>query len=369
MKMRTSQIVIVTTLLCLVAGKPKAEAVVPTPDGGYAGGNTAEGQNALFSLTTGGFNTAIGWVSLRSNTTGGFNTAIGAGTLLNNIQDQNTATGAGALLSNGFGAFNTADGAFPLFSNTSGSGNTAIGAQALYSTTISHDNTAIGRRALYNSNSQGPTKIPLGIVGWNTAVGSHALENSTTGIGNTALGFGAGSNVMTGSNIICIGVAGADVSNTTWIGNVYGVTTQSGTTLPIIVSNDGQLGTMSSSRRFKKEIKPMASASETILALEPVTFQYKSDTTGTPQFGLVAEDVAKIDPNLVVRDDKGEIYSVRYDAVNAMLLNEFLKEHNAALEERRKVEKLETTVANLVATVKEQAAQIQKVSTQLELSR
>jgi hypothetical protein len=159
------------------------------------------------------------------------------------------------------------------------------------------------------------------------------------------------------------------VDNSTWIGNVYGTTTQSGTTLPVIVSNDGQLGTMSSSRRFKKEIKPMGSASETILALQPVMFEYKNDMTRTPQFGLVAEDVARIDPNLVVRDDKGELYTVRYESVNAMLLNEFLKEHKAFLEEQHKVAKLEATVAGVAATVKEQAAQIQKVNAQLELRK
>jgi predicted ribosome quality control (RQC) complex YloA/Tae2 family protein len=135
------------------------------------------------------------------------------------------------------------------------------------------------------------------------------------------------------------------------------------------VSDGGQLGTTPSSRRFKKEIKPMESASESILALKPVTFHYKSDETNTPQFGLIAEEVAAVNPDLVVRDKDGKPYSVRYDQVNAMLLNEFLKEHEAFIEEHRKVDKLETTVASLVATVEEQAAQIQKVSAQLESSK
>jgi Chaperone of endosialidase len=130
----------------------------------------------------------------------------------------------------------------------------------------------------------------------------------------------------------------------------------------VVIDSAGQLGTISSSRRFKKEIKPMAKSSETILGLKPVTFHYKSDKTDTPQFGLIAEEVAQVNTDLVVRDAKGEIYTVRYDAVNAMLLNEFLKEH-------KKVEKLEGAVASLAATVKEQAAQIQKVSAQLEASK
>ena len=117
------------------------------------------------------------------------------------------------------------------------------------------------------------------------------------------------------------------MSNTTWIGGVYGVTTQSGTTAPVVVSNTGQLGTAASSERFKKDISTMEKASEAILSLRPVTFHYKTDTTGTPQFGLIAEEVAKVNPALVLPDKEGKPYTVRYDAVNAMLLNEFLKEH------------------------------------------
>jgi uncharacterized coiled-coil protein SlyX len=195
------------------------------------------------------------------------------------------------------------------------------------------------------------------------------------------LGYDAGFNVTTATNVICIGelVAGEDVDNTTWIGNIYGTTTVSGTTLPVVVSDSGQMGTASSSRRFKNEIKPMDKASEAILALEPVTFHYKSDNRGTPQFGLIAEDVAEVNPDLVVRDKNGEIYTVRYDAVNAMLLNEFLKEHRRVAELKSTIATklatmadLKSTVAQqqqeiqaLAATVKEQTAQIQKVSAQL----
>jgi predicted ribosome quality control (RQC) complex YloA/Tae2 family protein len=137
----------------------------------------------------------------------------------------------------------------------------------------------------------------------------------------------------------------------------------------VLIDTEGQLGTMSSSRRFKKEIKPMDKASETILALKPVTFYYRNDSTDTPQFGLIAEEVAKVNPNLIVRDKQGEIYTVRYEAVNAMLLNEFLKEHKKGEQQDRKIEQLEATVARLESVLKEQAAQIQKVSAQIELSR
>jgi hypothetical protein len=357
----------------------RAQAVVPPPDGGYQGFNTAEGQNALFSLTTGAGNTAVGWFSLSTNAAGSFNTATGAGSLLFNTADQNTAFGAAALLfnttginntavgaaalsSNTTGEGNTANGAFALFSNTEGLVNTASGAAALSSNTTGSNNTAYGEEALENSNSN-----------HNTAVGSSALRSNTTGSENTALGSFAGINVTTADHVICIGINGENVSNSCFIGNIREVTTAQPNAIPVLIDSAGQLGTTSSSRRFKKEIQPMDKASESLLALKPVTFHYKSDNTSTPQFGLIAEEVADINPDLVVRDEKGEIYTVRYDAVNAMLLNEFLKEH-------RKVEDLkkdfQATVAQqrkeiqaLAATVKEQSAQIQKVSAQLEASK
>ena len=297
---------------------PTTQAVSPPPDGGYPGGNTAEGQAALLSLTTGGFNTAVGFFSLRVNGTGSFNTAVGAGALLATTADSNTATGTAALLSNGTGANNTATGVGALSSNTTGNANTAYG--------------------------------------------SAALGNNTTGNVNIGLGEGAGTNVITANGVICIGAAGADASNTTWISNVYGATTLSGTTLPVIVSDGGQLGTLASSERFKKDIATMEKASEAILSLRPVTFHYKTDTKGTPQFGLIAEEVANVNPALVLPDKEGKPYTVRYDAVNTMLLNEFLKEHNT-------VQELKKEVAALIATVKEQDKKIQKVSSQLEVSK
>jgi hypothetical protein len=208
----------------------------------------------------------------------------------------------------------------------------------------------------------GLNALNLNIAGSsNTAVGVNALINST-GDGNTALGNGAGTGVATADNVICIGNPGADVSNTTWIGNVFGVTTQSGTAAPVIVSNTGQLGTVACSERFKKDIAAMEKASEAVLSLRPVTFHYKTDTKGVPQFGLIAEDVAKVNPALVVPDKEGKPYTVRYDAVNAMLLNEFLKEHKAFLQAQRKVERLEKQVEALTAG-------LQKVSAQIEVSK
>jgi hypothetical protein len=201
------------------------------------------------------------------------------------------------------------------------------------------------------------------------AIGDSALSNATTGSSNTALGAGAGANVATANNVISIGVSGEDVSNTAWIGNIYGVATQSGTTAPVVVSDDGQLGTIASSQRFKKDIAFMGQASEGILSLRPVTFHYKTDGENTPQFGLIAEDVAKANPALVVPDKEGKPYTVRYDAVNAMLLNEFLKEHKAFLEEQDKVQEQGATIARLEQQVAVLTAGLQKVSAQLEVSK
>jgi uncharacterized coiled-coil protein SlyX len=391
-KFNGSALLLIALVLVCFGLSPTAQAVVPAPDGGYPGGNTAEGQNALFSLTTGGFNTAVGFLSLRSNTTGQFNTGIGAGTLFANTADENTATGAGALLSNNTGSKNTANGAFALFSNTTGEANTATGFAALYrTTTTGHLNTAYGYRALFNTTGSD-----------NTAIGGIALSQNTTGSSNIALGVSAGFNHTNGSNNIDIGNTGVDgQSDTIRIGTVGSHTAtfiagihnvnQGGTPLTVTINASGQLGTQApSSRRFKKEIKPMAQASEAILALKPVTFHYKSDNTGTPQFGLIAEEVAQVNPDLVVRDENGEIYTVRYDAVNAMLLNEFLKQHKTVQELRSTAAKQDATITELKSTVatqeatiaqqqkgiqlltaqfKEQASQIKKVSAQLQMSK
>jgi Chaperone of endosialidase len=329
-----------------------AQAVDPPPDGGYPGGNTAEGQSALLTLTTGGLNTAVGWLSLSGNTEGSYNTAIGAGALISNTTAvSNTAIGVGALLYNTTGAGNTATGVFALAGNTSGQSNTANGVSALASNTSGQSNTANGISALA-SNTTGF---------YNTAIGNLALNHST-GTGNTALGNNAGSGVTTVSNVICIGTTGQNVPNSCFIGNIYGKMTGFG--IPVYINSAGKLGTSTSSQRFKDNIKPMGKASEAILALKPVTFHYKKnlDPEGIPQFGLVAEDVEKVNPDLVIRDKEGKPYTVRYDQVNAMLLNEFLKEH-------RKIEEQEATIARLQKQIEALAADLQKVSAQLEASK
>ncbi len=380
--MKTSiSLVLVAFLVAWFALSPGAQAVSPPPDGGYSGNNTAEGQNALLSLTTGVNNTAVGWFSLKSNRNGQFNTAVGAATLFSTAgASRNTAIGGAALFSNINGENNTAVGALALWSNTTGTLNTAIGDNALFSNTVGFENTAVGGWALFNNNT-GNANVAIGSLaaysnftgGGNTAVGRGALFGNQSGIYNIALGFAAGDRT-TGDNNIVIGDIGVEgESNTIRIGGggftgpqtaafIAGI---SGTAVvgdAVVVDGNGQLGTVASSARFKKNIKPMDKTSEAILGLKPVSFQYRSDSKATPQFGLIAEEVAKVNPDLVVRNRNDEIYSVRYDAVNAMLLNEFLKEH-------RKVEKLQATVEGLAATVKEQAAQISKVSAELKASK
>jgi hypothetical protein len=304
---------------------------------------TAIGCDALTSVNGGIGNTGLGWFALFVNSTGNYNTALGVGALDLNNADFNTATGAAALLLNTTGTQNTAVGTDALALNDSGSANTATGYFALYNTTGSD----------------------------NTAIGSDALLNNTTGSDNTAIGLNAGASVVTAGNVTCIGsnVAGADVSNTTWIANVFGVTTQSGTTAPVVVSDTGQLGTVVSSERFKKDIATMDKASEAVLSLRPVSFHYKTDTKGTPQFGLIAEEVAKVNPALVLPDKEGKPYTVRYDAVNAMMLNEFLKEHKRVEEQQNQIEKQQAAIARQQKQIEALTAGLQKVSAQLEVSK
>ena len=383
MKTSIPTVLITFTLVCFALAQ-NAQAVSPPPDGGYSGNNTAEGQDALLSLTTGVNNTAVGWFSLKSNRRGQLNTAVGAGTLFSTVAaSRNTAVGGAALFSDTGGEGNTAVGALALWSNTTGALNTAIGDNALFSNTGS-ENTAVGGWTLVN-NTTGNANIAIGSLalsvnftgGGNTAVGRGALFDNQSGNYNIALGFAAGDRT-TGDNNIVIGDIGVEgESNTIRIGgNPFGgpqtaafIAGISGTAVvgdAVVVDGNGQLGTVASSARFKKNIKPMDKTSEAILALKPVSFQYRSDSKGTPQFGLIAEEVAKVNPDLVVRNRNGEIYSVRYDQVNAMLLNEFLKEHKKVEEQEKTIVELKSGMIALAATVKEQAVQIQKVSAQLE---
>ena len=351
-----------------------ARAITPLPDGGYADSNTAEGTNALFTFTgvfpnNGPSNTAIGFEALYHNTTG----------------DHNTAVGAGALFSNTAGAGNTALGHDALNRNT-GSHNTATGGGALSTNTSGHDNSASGRHALTLNNSGS----------YNAADGEYALASSTSASQNIALGYGAGFRLTTGGNNIDIGNLGgvATEANTIRIGNpvtvvypdgvthaaqtktyIAGLTTAVTGSTVVVNATTHQVGMMPSSARFKDEIKPMNEASEAILALKPVTFRYKKDIDPdrTQQYGLVAEEVEKVNPNLVVHDKEGKPYSVRYDQVNVMLLNEFLKEQRkvqkleAALAQQR--EQSQATAARQQKQIEALTAGLQKVSAELALTK
>jgi hypothetical protein len=382
-------------LACLFLSK--AQAVNPPPDGGYPGFTTAEGTNALKNLSDGIGNTAAGWYSLFTNSSGSYNTGIGAGTLALNNADSNTAIGTAALLFNIAGSGNTAVGETALLNND-GSDNTAVGSEALSHNTQGSGNTGTGAFALI-SNTNGSNNVGNGYAvlsfnteghdntaagsgalfgnltgNNNTAVGSGALADNDSGNSNIAVGFHAGGNLTTGSNNIDIGNVGiAGEQNTirigalgiqtaTYIAGISGQTSSGGAA--VFVNANGKLGTSTSSARFKDEIRPMDKASEVILALRPVSFRYKKeiDPQGIPQSGLVAEEVEEVNPDLVVRDEYGNPYSVRYDQINAMLLNEFLKEH-------RRNAKQEATIARQQKQIEALAAGLQKVRHQLELSK
>ena len=367
--------------------------------------NTATGDYALYHNTTGDNNTANSVYALYFNTTGFDNTANGREALLSNTTgNNNTANGYSALIHNTTGNNNTANGVNALFKDTTGNSNTANGANALYFNTTGNFNTATGRGALYkntasnntangyqslNNNTIGAGNLASGYQAlftnttgsYNMAVGYEALYSNTTGTNNIALGWIAGFNLTTGSNNIDIGHVGAagesatirlgatGSQTNTYIAGINGVTVAGG--VGVIIDTNGHLGTVVSSARYKENIQAMDKASEAILALKPVTFHYKKelDPDGIPQFGLVAEEVAQLNPDLVVRDADGKVNTVRYEAVNAMLLNEFLKEH-------RTVQELKSTAAKQEAIITKQQKQIealttglQKVSDQLELSK
>src|SRR5205807_595930 len=289
------------------------------------------GDDALSSYTIGTRYTAIGWRSLCPNTDASFSTGIGGGALSLNTGDSNTAVGTAALLL-----------------NTVGSQNVAVGTDALVFNDSGADNAAIGFFASFENTTGGI----------NTAIGGFALSNNTTGFNNIALGFAAGDLLTTGDDNIDIGNEGvADEAGTVRIGTdgtqtrtfIAGISGVVVSGAGVVVNASGQLGVAASSARFKQNIEPMDKASDAILALKPVTFRYKHelDPQAIPQFGLIAEQVEKVNPDLVVRDDEGKPYSVRYDAVNAMLLNEFLKEHRKNEQEATTIAELKTQVQGL----------------------
>ena len=373
--------IIFGAILSALAFLPEAQAVSPAPDGCYSNFTTAEGCNALNALTTGTGNTGVGSYSLFLNTTGNFNTGVGTVALLINNADNNTAVGTRALLLNTSGSENTSVGANALLHNDNGSDNNAFRSSALFGNVEGAFNNAHGRNALVantasENNAFGDLAMENNTTGAsNTAIGDDALRNNVDGSGNVAVGDEAGTGLDPSvNNCIAIGAPGAGhfatFDNTCFIGSIFDQPVSDvGTQEAVFVDQFNVIGISASSRRFKHDIQPMDKASEAILALKPVTFKYNADKNGRTQYGLVAEDVAQVNPDLVVQHKDGEISTVRYEQVNAMLLNEFLKEH-------KKVQSLETTVALqakgmevLTAQLKEQAAQIQKVSAQIELSK
>ena len=365
--MKSRKIIFTTVLSALVCFGllPAAKAVGPAaPDTALAGGNTADGQNALLSLTTGTFNSAFGFDALVLISDQSFDTGIGAGALLLDTAGSNTAVGAGALLSNSTGSDNNAFGTFALFNNTTAFFNNAHGREALFNTVDGGENNAFGDLAMEN-NTSGSS---------NTAIGDDALRFNVDGSGNVAVGDEAGTGLGASvNNCIAIGASGAGpfatLDNTCFIGSIFGEpVSDPGTQTAVFVDQFNVIGIFNSSRQYKHDIRPMDKASETLYQLKPVTFKFNSDWKGTTQYGLIAEEVAEVDPQLVSRRD-GENITVHYEQINAMLLNEFLKEH-------KKVQALETTVAQqqkgmevLTAQLKEQAAQIQKVSAQLQVNK
>jgi endosialidase-like protein len=373
----------------------------PTPFAGEDRGNgnsAAEKVGALNPATTGSNNTAHGWFSLFTNTNGNENTADGYQALYQNIDGgANTAVGSGALASSNHGSYNTATGFQAMWYNLSGSENTAAGFKALSTNWYGNDNTAVGANAYYRSrygsgntvvgawaltNGDVPQNVNYNtavgfqaltgyyVADYNTALGANALY-SCAGSNNIGIGSSGGYNLDTGSNNIEIGHSGVSGDNNTIRIGTTG--TQSATFIAgisgtpvigdtVVVDANGQLGTVASAARFKKDVQPMDKNSEAVLALKPVSFHYNNDSKATPQFGLIAEEVAKVSPDLVVHDRNGEIYSVRYEAVNAMLLNEFLKAH-------RRIEEQNQRIDELTAQLKEQAEEIRKVSDKVEMNR
>jgi hypothetical protein len=325
-------------------------------------GNTATGVNSLLQNTTGYFNTANGGNSLFSNTTGIYNTGMGLNSLLSNTTGAwNTALGSVALYSNTTGASNAAVGGNALYSNTSGANNTAVGYLALYSNTTGKGNAGQGTNALYRNTT--------GIR--NLGIGSNALYDNTTGSYNIALGFDAGYNVTTGSNNIEIGISGTPSDDGTiqigvqgtqtsaTIAGIYGVAVSGSA---VYVTANGQLGMQASSERYKTDIATMPEMSEKLAQLRPVTFHYRTDPKSIQQYGLIAEEVDKVYPELVIRDGTGKIQGIHYEELAPMLLKELQQQQriNAALADRSKAQ-----TAEICALERQQHDQLTAQSEQL----
>jgi Chaperone of endosialidase len=329
---------------------------------------TADGTNALLNASAGGgtANSAFGWSALFTNTDASSNTAVGAGALLFNNGSPNTAVGTAALLFNTTGGADNALGAAALLNNTTGFFNNAVGRYSLQANTEGNENNSFGDDAMFNVTTGSS----------NTAFGDDALDGCTTGFSNVAVGDEAGTDVVTGDHIICIGggVTGGgpfvDIPNTCYIGSIFDqVVSDPGTQEAVFVDQFNVVGIFNSSRRYKHDIQAMDKTSEMLYRLKPVTFKFNSDWKGTTQYGLIAEEVNAVNPGLVTRRGDGEISSVHYEQVNMMLLNEFLKEHKKVEEQQASISQLKSEMQTMVAQLKEQAAQIQKVSAQLQVNK
>ena len=334
--------------------------VIQAPNNGS--NNFSAGLGSLPPGTTGSYNTAVGDVALAANTTGSFNTAVGQDTLSHNSTGwYNIAVGVGALFSNNTGTGNTALGIDALEDNTTGSTNTAVG-DALYQNLTGNFNIGIGSAALADSTTASK----------NTAVGQAALEQST-GDNNTALGAYAGDLLTNGSNNIYIGSQGSGSDNGTirigttsilgtcspcqtaaYIAGIWGATTQSSDAVAVLIDSNGQLGTVSSSRRYKEDIQDMGDTSTGLLRLRPVTFRYKkpyADGSQPIQYGLIAEEVAEVYPDLVAHSADGQIETVKYQVLDSMLLNELQKQNATITAQKDQIHSLEDRLARVEAVL------------------
>jgi hypothetical protein len=356
-------------------------SVMPSVSSMY---NTGVGYGSLDSLTTGTNNTAVGAAALASDSVGGDNTAVGSAALGYNLGTANTAVGANALPNNSDGTYNTAVGVEALFENTTGNDNVGIGRKALYNNSTGSYTTAVGAYALSASTTGG----------YDTGFGAYTLNDNTSGSGNTAFGYAAlrstttGSNNIgfgyqslyqdaTGSNNIAMGYQAAynlyNGSNTIEIGSLGGAgdnnlirigSTQSATFIAgvagaqvtgsaVYVTSSGQLGVLASSERYKTDVVSIGASTERLQQLRPVSFHLKTDPKGAVQYGLIAEEVDTVYPELVIRDDKGQIQGVRYEELAPMLLNEVQRQAAEIRELKTQLAELNDLKKELHAAVRQ----------------